>query len=507
MEWLVTYNKNKSVKIDDIPVFEYVDFYDDVCEKLTNTSMHIASYFAHPTDSAMVFYCLLLDDDSGEVHVASHHYDYYGEHKLQSIAAVHPQLHVFEREITELYGIKFANSPWDKPLRYPHNRKSKKKTINNYPFYNIKGPTLHEVNVGPIHAGIIEPGVFRFICNGERVLHLEIVLGYQHKGVERLMVSTNNRLRQTVLSESIAGDTVVGHTTAYCTILEKFTDGFEPSVRLNSERAVALELERIAVHIADVGALCTDIGYQLGQVASEALRTIIINSTQYWSGNRFAKGLIRPLGSNFAMDGRVAEEILKNVGEVRHRFHEVREDLKSTPSLLSRFEGCGSLNSSQLQNIGAVGVAARAGGLQRDVRKSHPMGAWVELLEHKPEMKEYGDIMDRMLLRTKEVSQSSDYIFELLRNIIPDTKSITTKPNYNSKLTPSSLAFSLVEGWRGEICHVALTDKEGQIECYKIKDPSMHNWLALALTVRGEGISDFPICNKSFSLSYSGHDL
>lgn len=506
MKWYRSNNREGSIKLKDIPVVDYLDFYDGVCEKLEEPHIHVASYFAHPLESELVFFCLLLDDSSGEVLIASHHYGYYSEESMHSIAARYPEMHVFEREITELHGVKFVGSPWDKPLRYPHNRKQRKNSIENYPFYSIKGASLHEVNVGPIHAGIIEPGVFRFICNGEKVLHLEIVLGYQHRGLERLMVSADKRLRQTVLAESIAGDSVVAHTSAFAGIIEKLSPDFEPSSKLDAERAVALELERIAVHIADTGALCADIGYQLGQVASEALRTIVINTTQFWCGNRFAKGLIRPHGTNFLLDENVAAEIVKNISDVKRRYLEVSEDLESTSSLLTRFEGCGVMNGANLERIGAVGVAAKAGGVERDIRMSHPWGVWGDKIEHKPHLIEYGDVMARLQMRIGEVEQSSDYILDILERIMPMDE-MSPMPEYHNKLNGSSLAYSLTEGWRGEICHVALTDEEGNFEVYKIKDPSMHNWLALALAVRGEEISDFPICNKSFSLSYCGHDL
>lgn len=372
----------------------------------------------------------------------------------------------------------------------------------------MEGEALHEVNVGPIHAGIIEPGAFRFICNGEKVLHLEIALGYQHRGIEHLMLSTDNRLRQTVLSETIAGDTAVGHSLAYVTVIEKLTgpDRCSRSADLAAERAIALELERIAMHIADTGALCMDIGYQLGQVACEALRTVVINTTLAWCGNRFGKGLIRPGGTRYPLTAETAVNIRSNLTETVYRYREIREDLKSAPSLLARFEDCGAVAREQLATIGAVGMAARAGGLERDVRKTHPYGPWRETIRHVPELKRQGDVMARLLLRGRELYASANYISMLIDSLAPSFESMPG-PEYGQSLTPSSLSYSLVEGWRGEICHCALTDGAGRMAAYRIKDPSVHNWLALALAVRGEGISDFPINNKSFNLSYCGHDL
>lgn len=505
MNWLVTYNNAGSVKLGDIPVCDYPVFYEEVNSRLSDPSCHIGAYFAHPVDNELVFFCVLLDDAKGEVLLTSFRYGYYCEQELESLTALHPQVHPFEREITELYGVRFRNNPWDKPLRFPHNRVSAKSSMDNYPFYSIEGASLHEVNVGPIHAGIIEPGAFRFICNGERVLHLEIALGYQHRGVETLITATGNRLRQNILCESAAGDTSVGHGIAYSRIIEKLTPSYASSAKLDVERAVALELERIAMHIADTGALCMDIGYQLGQVASEALRTIIINTTQLWCGSRFGKGLVRPLGTNFPLDRQLAETIIKNVAEVKRRYAEVFEDLKAAPSLLSRFEDCGIVSKTQLQSIGAVGMAARMGGLKRDIRTTHPYGVWDTVLKYTPETCADGDVMSRLMLRAAELARSADIIVGLLEGA--DFESTVPVPDYTTALEPSSFVFSLVEGWRGEICHCAITGNEGKIAAYKIKDPSVHNWLALALAVKGEGISDFPICNKSFNLSYCGHDL
>ena len=233
------------------------------------------------------------------------------------------------------------------------------------------------MNVGPIHAGIIEPGAFRFICNGERVLHLEIALGYQHRGVEHAFAATDNRLRQVLLAESIAGDSAVAHSTAFVETLEKLA--VQPRSRsyaLECERAVALELERMAVQIADTGALCMDIGYQLGQVACEALRTVTINTTQAWCGNRFGKGLIRPQGTNHPLTAEKIDLVRRNVADVRRRYDEVREDIKSSPTVLARLEQCGIVSREEMVRIGGVGQAARASGLLRDLRTTHPWGLY-----------------------------------------------------------------------------------------------------------------------------------
>lgn len=512
MRYYITDNRAASVALKDIPVVEYAEFYNDLKSKLAGEEFHIGHYFAMPECGAdgvverLRMICLLLDDKSSQVLLTSYTVGYYDEQELPSLTAHHAEVHPFEREISERYGIRFSEMPWAKPLRFPFDRFDQRSSMDNYPFYKMEGSTLHEVNVGPIHAGIIEPGAFRFICNGERVLHLEIALGYQHRGVEHAFVATQNRLRQVLLSESIAGDSAITHATAFAEALEKLAVAPKPKRRnLQVERLVALELERMAMQIADTGALSMDIGYQLGQVACEALRTVTINTTQAWCGNRFGKGLIRPAGTNFPLTEAKVALIRQNVADVRRRYNEVVEDIKSSPSILSRFEQCGIVSKEDMQRIGGVGQAARASGLARDLRSSHPWGLFGEELQHESCMKRQGDVMARLMVRSGEVLQSADYIEKLLADFTPEADS--AKPDFEFALQPSSLAFGLIEGWRGESCHVAITDAEGALSTYKVKDPSLHNWLGLALAVRGEGISDFPICNKSFNLSYCGHDL
>ncbi len=508
MNYFVTNNRAAAVPIERIPLSDYAAFYTDLDEKLSREEFHLAHYFALPEKGERLrFYALLLNDLTGEVLIGSHAMHYYDEGELPSLTARHAEVHPFEREIWERYGVRFSEMPWLKPLRFPFDRINPQSTMDNYPFYTMEGESLHEVNVGPIHAGIIEPGAFRFICNGEQVLHLEIALGYQHRGVEHALSATQNRLRQVMLSESIAGDSAIAHSTAFVEAVERAaTPPFRPSERLEMERLVALELERMAMQIADTGALSMDVGYQLGQVACEALRTVTINTSQAWCGNRFGKGLIRPFGSNFPLTEAKIELVARNVADVRRRYHEVVEDIRTSPTLLARFEQCGIVSREDMLRIGGVGQAARASGLERDLRKTHPWGGYCTV-EHQPVVENDGDVMARLMVRGREVDQSAALIKELLQRLSRCRGEASPRPDFEQKLQPEVLSFGLVEGWRGETCHVILTDEQGEIAACKVKDPSLHNWLGLALAVRGEGISDFPICNKSFNLSYCGNDL
>ncbi len=496
-------NNSLPADVNEIPVIKYEVFYDNVIAFLKDEGKHCVGYYGVESDSNLKLYCCIADDNKKSVALFAHELK-KGQLVLKSLTPVCTQLHIFEREIHENFGVEFTGHPWLKPVRYPHNRKAKAEIMDNYPFYNIESEELHEVGVGPIHAGIIEPGHFRFICNGEKVLHLEIQLGYQHRGIEELFVTKNNALQRCILSESIAGDTAVGHALAHSQLIESL-GGIEINETLQIERCVALELERLAVHIGDTAALCGDVAYQLGQVVCEALRTTIINAMQLWCGNRFGKGLIRPGGSNYPLSKDVVNEMLRVLEDTGRRYKEITDCIYSLSSVLSRFEDIGMLTKRQGLTIGAVGLAARTCGILRDIRITHPFQYYKNYPVQQVVL-ETGDVLARGMQRNLEVRES----IKIIKNLIEiwlGKKSDVLNPVYDYKLKPNGFAISMVEGWRGEICHMAITDKNGNICHYKVKDPSMHNWMALALAVRNQEISDFPICNKSFNLSYCGHDL
>jgi Ni,Fe-hydrogenase III large subunit len=491
------------VKLDAIPVLHYAGFCVLISELLREESNHCLNYFVVPFPGKYKFICCMGSDEKKSVLLFSHEQDKDETISLPSLTRMHFQFHVFEREIHEQFGFYFPDHPWLKPVRYPFNRNDRDKIMDHYPFYSIGGEELHEVGVGPIHAGIIEPGHFRFICNGEKVLHLEIQLGYQHRGAEELFVKNENGLKNAILAESIAGDSAIGHSICHTGLMESL-GGMTVSDTLSMERTIALEMERIAIHIGDTAALCTDIAYQFGQVVNEALRTLVINTFQSWCGNRFGKGLIRAGGTRYPLTPEVVTEIRKNLKEVKERYQMITERIFSLSSVLSRFEGTGKVTTQQTLLIGAVGMAARSSGLKRDIRWSHPSLAYRQL-NYDPVVIARGDVWARAMMRKLEVEKSIEMVFHILDLI--EWKSDNPIPVYNMKLEPDAFSISLTEGWRGEICHTAVTDEHGKIMHYKVKDPSLHNWMALALAVRGQEISDFPVCNKSYNLSYCGNDL
>lgn len=493
-------NNNQSVDIGSVPVLGYDAFMENNLEFMKDhPERHCVMYFGFPRNKDLRLFCCIADDMNHDINISSSVVDKNAT--VNSFTAHNFTFEKFEREISENFGIGYTDHPWLKPVRFPENRADRSMMMSDYPFYAINSEELHEVGVGPVHAGIIEPGHFRFICNGEQILHLEIQLGYQHRGVEQLFLEKKKQIQRSVLAESIAGDSVAEHASAHAYLMESLS-AINQGRDIHFARTLAQELERIAIHTGDLSAICTDVAYQLGSSVFGRLRTPVVNFFQEWCGNRLVKGLIRPGYNPFPFTEALAKRLEDVLNAFEPDFTEMNQELSKLPSSLSRFERTGTLKYEQLLSIGTVGMAARMNALERDIRVSHPYGLFGEL-GHKPVIKHHGDVYSRVQIRKEEVFQSISYIRNMLKQV-PGAGS-TSQPEFSLK--PSAFAISLTEGWRGEVCHAAITDDKGEIALYKVKDPSFHNWLALALAVRNNEISDFPVCNKSFDLSYCGHDL
>lgn len=489
---------NQSISVKSIPVFSYFEFCQILNDRFLCESVHCVNYFVFPEKDRFIFICVLADDQKHLLEVLAHQAASHGPVSLESLTVSIPALHLFEREMMERHGIQFRNHPWPKPVRASHKK-------NPYPFYTIQSPELHEVGVGPIHAGIIEPGHFRFLCHGEIVLHLEIQLGYQHRGLEELMIQKKRILERMLLAECIAGDTAVGHGLAFAQAMESLGQiEIEPALHL--ERSIALELERIAIHTGDLSALCTDVAYQLGTSVYGVLRTPLINFMQFWCGNRLGKNMIRAGGTWNPLTPALIHRFIQTLDDYEWRFDEISKRAFSLAGIENRFENIGTVSHQQCLKIGTVGMAARMAGVYRDVRVSHPFAGF-DLHPYDSVLLEHGDVYARFQLRQLEVKKSIAYIRKALDDKLLSKEVALNPPLQEIELRPSSLVVSMTEGWRGEICHTAITDEKGSLRLYKMKDPSMHNWKALELSLRDLEISDFPINNKSYNLSYCGHDL
>ena len=404
------------------------------------------------------------------------------------------QAHLFEREVWEQHGLVPEGHPWLKPVRRQNNDCP---AVGN--FFQVEGREIHEVAVGPVHAGIIEPGHFRFQCNGEEVLHLEIALGYQHRGVEEALAGGPYRATMSQM-ETVAGDSTIAHATAHALALEALA-GVEAPLRAQWLRALALELERLANHTGDLGALANDVAFLPTSAACGKIRGDFLNLTALLCGNRFGRGLVRPGGARCELEPERTAQLLKRLRVALAEVDEAAAWLWDASSVRSRFEGAGMVTDEQANEIGMVGPAARACGLVRDVRYDHPAG-WHRFAQVPVAVWPGGDVFARARVRWLEIQRSGKFLEEQLA--APPDGSMRAE---FGPLTADSLAVALVEGWRGETCHVALTDATGKFRRYKIVDPSFHNWTGLALALRGQAISDFPVCNKSFNLSYCGFDL
>lgn len=419
--------------------------------------------------------------------------------------------HLFEREMAEQYGIHPQGHPWLKMVRYHPNYTDGAADVfgndynqdipGNYKYYQVEGDEIHEVAVGPVHAGVIEPGHFRFNCIGERVLHLEIQLGYQHRGIEKQLTEVPDK-RLPILGENIAGDTTIGHSLCMAQNLETLT-AVKPDQGARVIRTIALELERLANHIGDLGALSGDVAFLPPANYFGRIRGDFLNLSLLICGNRFGKGLVRPGGVRFSLSNEIRRVLNDRLAELRPEVTHVLELLFNAVTVRARFEGCGAVSHEDAEHLGLVGPAGRASGMAYDVRRCFPT-------EHYPHIdipknkKATGDVYARARVRYDEIHQSFQ-IIESLAAIPVETRCVSDGMAYD--LPASSFSVALNEAWRGEVSHAVLTDENGKILRYKIKDPSFHNWNGLAMALRDTGISDFPLNNKSFNLSYCGFDL
>jgi Ni,Fe-hydrogenase III large subunit len=474
----------------DVPEWPMPEFVRTAAAEL-HRGARLCAWFGVPEDGATRLVAVMAFDADNTLAVAR---SSPFEGRYPSLTPEHPQAHLFEREVWEQHGIRPDGHPWLKPVRA---------NLGGAPvlrdFFRVEGGEVHEVAVGPVHAGIIEPGHFRFQCAGEEVLHLEISLGYQHRGIERALAGGPHRTTMSQV-EGASGDSTIGHATAHASVMEAL-GGTEPPLRAQWLRAVALELERLANHTGDLGALANDVAFLPTASACGKIRGDFLNLTALLCGNRFGRGLVRPGGCRHDLEpGRLA----LMSGRLETALNEAERAsswLWDAPSARGRFEGTGRVFSRQAADAGLVGPAARACGIVRDVRYDHPAG-WYRLAQAPVAVWPDGDVAARARVRWLEMQRSGQFLKE----------QVAAAPGGGIHGRPAApgadtLAVALVEGWRGEVCHVALTDSAGRFRRYKIVDPSFHNWIGLALALRGQAISDFPICNKSFNLSYCGFDL
>ncbi len=470
------------------------EFFQALRTRLSDGARLVTFYGSPADDSAQVALTAILEEKRALQPLRTSVAKVPGFH---SLSREHHTLHIFEREVAEQESVEVHGHPWLKPVRYP---KSAPAPMRDYPFYELAGKEIHEVGVGPIHAGVIEPGHFRFMCLGEMVHHLEIQLGYQHRGAEKLLLKPNPRALAPLV-ETIAGDTSIAHAWAYCAAIEALA-GAEISPAAQFSRGIALELERIAMHLAGLSGMATDIAFLPGGTTWGRLRTTAINTAMLLCGSRFGRGWLRPGGARVAFTAELKDAVRANMKLLERDLAPINKHFLEAHTVQHRLKGVSVLTSNQVKELGLVGMAARCAGVTLDARASLRSAPW-DKLSIEPVIEPTGDCWARARVRIREIDASLKWLNAALDKIEPG-------PAPTSKvgaLAPNSLAVGVCEGWRGEVVHVLETDGRGLLRHYRVQDPSLRNWFGLAQAMRENEISDFPITNKSFDLSYCGNDL
>ncbi|MFK5926615.1 MAG: NADH-quinone oxidoreductase subunit C [Desulfuromusa sp.] len=421
-----------------------------------------------------------------------------------------------ERYLHDMFGVRFLDSAdqrrwvrhqaWgesDFPLlqSFPVSGKPLENTApdKDYPFTPVAGEGVYEIPVGPVHAGIIEPGHFRFQAMGEDILRLEERLGYVHKGIEKIAVGRDldGLIR---LAGRVSGDSTVAHSWAACQAVERAL-GIEPPQRALFIRAILAERERIANHLGDIGAICNDVGFAFAQYQFSRLRELWQRQNQTTFGHRLLMDILTLGGVTVDLSSTEAAAMAQEINQLSTEIEELLPLLLEYPSLQDRLRDYAIFSPEDAQRLGAVGYVGRASGLEDDLRRDAPYPPYQQLQVKVPVF-DVGDITKRLRVRGEEILISLGLLKTLLKQL-PDG-SLTTE----IKLPQHEVAgIGLVEGWRGETLAYVRFDSAGKVLRYFPRDPSWLTWQALEMMLDGVIVPDFPVCNKSVNGSYSGHDL
>ena len=429
-----------------------------------------------------------------------------------SLAAELPSVNWQEREIQDWFGLEAAGHPnprrvalhdnWPDvhPLRkdFPLNTVLPPFEGERHVYRPAHGEGVFHIPVGPVHAGIIEPGHFNFAVAGEPILYLQLRMFYTHKGTEKLFENIPIH-RAVFLAESISGDSAFSHGTAFCEAVERAA-GIEIPARAQWMRVILLELERIANHIADVGAIANDVGFVIANAHAGRMREMVLGLNEMLTGSRVLRGMVAIGGVRRDWQQAQVGAIESILAAVEREFSDLVLLLQASHSTRHRLERTGILRPEKASKLGIVGVAGRASGVNLDIRRDHPYEAYRHLSFNVPVYQE-GDVRHRMKVRIDEVGESIQIIRTAVSRLPEGPHRAPAQP-----IPPDRCALSAVEGWRGEIVHWVRTGEGNRLERCKVKDPSINNWPAIVEAVEGNIVADFPVINKSFNLSYSGTD-
>jgi Ni,Fe-hydrogenase III large subunit/Ni,Fe-hydrogenase III component G len=429
------------------------------------------------------------------------------EGAVASLTPITPAAAWYERELHDQFGIAISGHPDLRPLVFHQNWPEGVHPLasevgevpwanREYPFLRVDGVGVCEVPVGPVHAGIIEPGHFRFSVIGDTVLHLDLRHFYTHKGTEKIFQGTPV-MSGPMIAESVSGDNCFAHAVAYCQAIEAAASIAAPA-RAEAIRLVGLEVERLLAHIGDVGALCGDVGFTVPAAYTSRLKEALLQASAAVIGTRFWRGIAVPGGVKRDIYGDDASRLRQTITSVTAEFAELAQMILDTPSVQNRFESTGVLTPEVARDFAVVGYVARGSGIPLDVRRDHPYGAyrnrWIE-----PVCYQYGDVLARARVRIDEIAASAQMLDEVLGSLPAGPIAVPMD------VIKDGSAFSAVESPRGELLYW-VDVRGGAIARCHIKSPSFQNWPALPQAMPGNIIADFPLINKSFNLSYSGCD-
>lgn len=424
---------------------------------------------------------------------------------------------LYERKIKTFFGLTPKGHPdlrplilhenWPEksyPLRKDFNWQTRPTKANTpYPFQKVEGEGIYEIPVGPVHAGIIEPGHFRFSVAGEEIMLLEPKLGFTHKGSEKLFetLPLGEKLR---LSERISGDSSFSHSLAFCQAIESLA-GIKTSEKAKYLRVIFAELERLANHLGDIGAIMLDTGYNFGGSNGARLREMVLQWHDRLTGSRFLRGVNTFGGVTKNISPDMSEKLTKDLISIIKDFSEIIDIAENSSSLLNRLKNTGVLKYDIAKDHGVVGIAGKAIGIPNDARIDYPYAAY-DNFDVAMSTGKTGDVYARFYVRIKEVFSSFKILKQALEALNNTQGDINAKIE-NISLNKNSHAIGIVEGWRGDIVYFLMTDSNGDISRVDARDPSFLNWSAAGYAGPGNIVADFPLINKSFNLSYSGNDL
>ncbi len=430
--------------------------------------------------------------------------------RFPSVGAAHSPAIRLERTIGDLLGFVAEGAPDTRPwLDHGRWRLSRPLGASEptgdeapaYAFLPATGESLHQIAVGPVHAGIIEPGHFRFTASGETVVRLEQRLGYVHKGIERLLEGAD-LTRAAQLAGRVSGDSTVAYAIAFSRAAEAAC-GLEAPQRAHWLRALMAELERLANHVGDIGAICNDASFALMQAHCAVLRERVLRAADTAFGHRLMRDGVVPGGVAVDIAEAGIASVRALVEEVGRRFPGLIALYDDTASLLDRTVGTGTVRPALARQFGAGGFVGRASGRAFDARRSVPYAPYDQLTFDVP-VREDGDVNARVWIRIREVEQSLDLIRQILERL-PSGPTRLALPGPD--LPQSCEGVALVEGFRGDILVWLRLAGDGTVERCHLRDPSWFQWPLLEAAIEGNIVADFPLCNKSFNCSYSGHDL